>query len=496
MSNLLSVSDVVNVQISLAPVAAGYRSFGDMMILGSSAVIDVVQRMRFYAGLTGIAQDFGTTAPEYLAAQAFFGQSPQPSRLWIGRWAQAATAGLLHGAPLTAAQQVMANFTGITSGGFDIHIDGVDHQITGLNFSAALNLNGVAAIIQAALPSGVTCIWGATNKRFDIISSTTGTSSTVGYGAAPSSGADISTLLGLTAASGASAPVVGIAAETLLSCVNTLMNMSSAWYGLTVATATPPVDADHIAVATAINAAQLSRIYAVTTSESGSIDPTSSTDIGASLQTALLARCFVIYSTSSPYAAASALARLATIDYTVNNTTITMKFKQLPGVTPEQLTETAAVTLVSKNINVFASFQNGTQIFKEGVMSNGYFIDEVVNSDWFQNALQTDLYNVLYQSPTKTPQTDDGVNQLVTQAKATCARASNNGFLAAGVWTGPPIGKIKTNDVLPLGYFVYAPPVANQSPADREARKAPTLQILAKQAGAIHFANVLVSVNR
>jgi hypothetical protein len=503
MPNLLSVSDVVNVQVTLSPIAAQFRNFGDMLILGStSGVIDTSERLRLYTGITGVSQDFGTTTPEYLAAQAFFSQSPQPVRCYVGRWAQTASKGVLHGAPLTPAQQLLSNFTGITTGSLRISVDGVSHDFTGLNFSTALNMNGVAMLLQTALNAFTggfaTCVvlWNATYSRFDILSGTTGTSSSVSYGSVAASGVDTSTLLGLTAAAGASAPVIGIAAETLLAAVTTLMNQSSAWYGLTIAAVSTVADADHVAVAQAINAAQVSRIYAVTIQNPVAMDPTSSSDLGASLQTAQLSRVFSVYSSTGPYAAASALGRLASIDYSAQNSAITMKFKQLPGITPEQLTESQAATLQAKNINTFAAFMNGTQIFKEGVMANGYFIDERVNTDWFQNTLQTQIYNVLYQSPTKIPQTDDGINQLVTAAKLACVAGVNNGFIAPGVWNGPPIGKIRNADPLPLGYYIYAPSVDFQLQADREARKAPTMQILIKEAGAVHFANVVCNVNR
>jgi hypothetical protein len=69
-------------------------------------------------------------------------------------------------------------------------------------------------------------------------------------------------------------------------------------------------------------------------------------------------------------------------------------------------------------------------------------------------------------------------------------------MLAPGVWNGPTVGKISTGDTLSAGFYVYAPPVSTQSQADREARKAPVIQIACKFAGAVHFANVIVNCNR
>ena len=71
-----------------------------------------------------------------------------------------------------------------------------------------------------------------------------------------------------------------------------------------------------------------------------------------------------------------------------------------------------------------------------------------------------------------------------------------NGLFAPGIWTGPPVGNINTGTPLPLGYQIYAPLVATQAQADREARRAVPIAVYGKFAGAIHFANIAVTVNR
>ncbi|MFX5157774.1 DUF3383 family protein, partial [Acinetobacter baumannii] len=67
---------------------------------------------------------------------------------------------------------------------------------------------------------------------------------------------------------------------------------------------------------------------------------------------------------------------------------------------------------------------------------------------------------------------------------------------APGVWNSAGFGALKQGDTLAKGYYVYAPAIATQSQADREARKAVPFQVAAKEAGAIHTVDVLVTVNR
>ncbi|EBC2494115.1 DUF3383 family protein, partial [Salmonella enterica subsp. enterica serovar Newport] len=119
----------------------------------------------------------------------------------------------------------------------------------------------------------------------------------------------------------------------------------------------------------------------------------------------------VQYSTSSKYAALSAFGRAFTVNFNGSNTTITLKFKQEPGITYETLTTDQAAVLDAKNCNVFVYYQNDTAILQQGVMSSGDFFDERHGLDWLQNYVQTNLYNLLYTSTTKVPQTDAGVTR-------------------------------------------------------------------------------------
>jgi hypothetical protein len=136
----LNVSDIVSVSVNLQPTAAPTRNFGAFMIVGSSDVIDTNERIRQYSDLDGVAEDFGTTAPEYLAADLFFSQSPQPSILYVARWAQTASSGRLNGGVLTPTQQLMTAWTSITAGSMSIMVDGTAKPLSGLNFSSQTNL--------------------------------------------------------------------------------------------------------------------------------------------------------------------------------------------------------------------------------------------------------------------------------------------------------------------------------------------------------------------
>lgn len=285
--------------------------------------------------------------------------------------------------------------------------------------------------------------------------------------------------------------------ETLLEAVNALMDYN-AWYGLHLAVpeADYPNDADIITVSAAIEASTVSRIFGITTDEATILDAATTTDLASKLKAAKYSRTFIQYSTSSRYAALSAFARAFTVDFTGSNTTITLKFKQEPGITYETLGTSQANNLEAKNCNVYVYYENDTAILEQGVMSNGDFFDERHGLDWLQNAVQTADFNTLYTSTTKIPQTDAGTTTRIANIELVLDKAVQNGLFAPGKWTGGPMGQLNTGDMLTKGYYTWAENVDDQLQVDREARKGVPIQVAGKLAGAVHYGSVAITVVR
>jgi len=487
----LSVSRLVNVAINLSPLAAQRRSFGVLMVAGDSDVINGLERTRSYTDITSIATDFGLSAPEYLAAALYFSQSPKPANLMIGRWLRTATAGMLIGGILTTAEQSMVAWTAITTGSFVVSIDSVVKTLTTLNFSAQTTLNGVATVITTALAGAGTCTWNG--SRFQIVSATTGVLSLVSFATA-TTGTDISALLKFTAAL-ASPLVPGYAAETPSACTLALIDKSAAWYGLQFAAATMPTDDQSVDVSALIEAASPARIFGITATSTTVLDPLVTTDIASRLKTLLYKRSFVQYSANA-YAVASYFGRAFSVNFAANRSTITMMYKIEPGIVAETLTETQAQTLTAKRCNVFVNYNNDTAIIQNGVMSGLAYFDEMHGLDWYQDAVQNACYNLLYTSATKIPQTEDGINQIINVISGVCNESINNGLVAGGTWNADGFGQLVRGSYLKEGYYIYSQPLSLQAQADREARKAPPIQVALKLAGAVHSIDVLVNVNR
>jgi hypothetical protein len=603
MGSSLPIQRLINVSVNLTPQPAQMQNLNNLLILGASDIINVFERLRNYNSITQVAADFGTTSPEYLAAVLWFEQSPQPTVLSIGRWAQTATAGKLLGATLSAAGQAIAAWNAITTPGFLANIDGIPYAISPASFAAQTNLNGVAAAIQTALAASeasTTCVWNSVYNRFEFESGTTGIASSFNYTAASAAvgnaafsgqpapadtltlggtaitfvsalttgiqcligtnlaatlanlatlvngsadvnlvkfkavvnplniavyfvaktpgiggnsltmaklstvitltnmagatASDISVMLAATATSSGAYVAAGIAAESAAASVAIFDNMfGQGWYALQMPTA---VDADHLNVAAYIEAATNKHYYGVTTQEPAVLVATDTTNIAYKLQQLNYNRTMVQYSSSNPYAVASALARMLTTNYNGNNTVIALMYKQEPGITAETLAASQVSALESFNANVFLAYNNNTAIFEQGTSASGNFIDTVMGTDWLALDIQTSVYNLLYTSPNKIPQTDAGNGQIANTIESVCSQGVTNGLLAPGVWQSNGFGSLNTGDFLAKGFYVYTPPIASQSSTLRATRASVVFQVAAKLAGAIQTVNVIINVNR
>ena len=192
---------------------------------------------------------------------------------------------------------------------------------------------------------------------------------------------------------------------------------------------------------------------------------------------------------------ASAFAgRAFTTNFNGSNTCITMDLKDLAGVMPDTSLTTNQLTTCSKlGVDCYPSICG---IGKVRSNKSSQYFDQVYNSIWFVNALQTEYFNALATTPTKVAQTEAGMTYIKKRTGKVCAQAVINGYLAPGKWN-----KVDTfgnpddfhRNIQEFGYFQYTQPIAEQLQTERENRVAPLLQIAGKEAGAIHSGSVTIN---
>jgi len=188
--------------------------------------------------------------------------------------------------------------------------------------------------------------------------------------------------------------------------------------------------------------------------------------------------------------------RALSVNFSGSLTATTLHLKALVGINPDQtISQTELAKAQAAGVDVYVAIAGLPCLFTSG--ENSYF-DDVYNADWMAFALQVAGFNYLKQTNYKIPQTETGMTGLKDAYGKVCRQAVTNGVLGPGAWTSPDTVGNQADcirNVADVGYYVYSLPVNQQLQADRQARKAPVVQIAAKFAGAIHESDVVVNLN-
>ena len=194
--------------------------------------------------------------------------------------------------------------------------------------------------------------------------------------------------------------------------------------------------------------------------------------------------------------AAAYLSRAFAVNYSGSNTTLTMNLKDLTSIQADtNITETILNQCAKLGVDCFPSIEGLAKVISNA--QSGMYFDQVLNQIWFVNAVQRAVFNSLATTNTKIPQTEGGLETVRTAIRNVCAQAVINGFLAPGTWNGSDtFGDYEDfhRNIREFGYYEYHQPVSEQAQSEREQRQAPFWQIGGKEAGAVHSANILIYI--
>lgn len=201
-------------------------------------------------------------------------------------------------------------------------------------------------------------------------------------------------------------------------------------------------------------------------------------------------------SSPGPSGVISAAALLCSINFGASNSMLTLKFKALPGVTPDtSVDSTFASKLDDLGVNYYTHFGTKPMLAEGWMLGQVYWADEVIGLDWLKNKIQTDTFNA-FATLKKIALSDAGVATVKGYIDKVMRLADRNGLIGPGTWRGGPVGKLATGDYLENGYYIYAEPVASLSEDDLKMRKCPPITICAHLAGAVHSAKIIVETER
>ena len=173
-----------------------------------------------------------------------------------------------------------------------------------------------------------------------------------------------------------------------------------------------------------------------------------------------------------------------------------MNLKDLVGIEADtNISETILNQCAELGVDCFPSIEGLPKVVsnRQGTM----YFDQVANLIWFVNAIQTAVFNTLATTQTKIPQTEAGMEKIAKAVKSVCNQAVTNGYIAPGTWNSPDtFGNYDDfmRNIEEFGYYQYHQPIAEQAQSERENRQAPLWSIAIKESGAVHSANILITI--
>lgn len=158
----------------------------------------------------------------------------------------------------------------------------------------------------------------------------------------------------------------------------------------------------------------------------------------------------------------------------------TWALKTLAGIQPANLTSTQMRKLENLNLNYYTTCAD-RDITCDGKVTYGEWIDVIRFRDWLQNDMQKSIFDLFLRNQ-KVPYTDKGIGLVKNIMIASLKRGQNVGGIAETEYDAD-------GNEIP-GFKVSVPLAANITPAQKKSRKLSDCKFTGRLAGAIHAADV------
>lgn len=397
-------------------------------------------------------------------------------------------------AKLTSGEIALADLYNVTDGAMTLVMNGATVNLYGLNFAtygSSLTLNEVVQILTAAI--GSSGLVETSGQSIVISTSQQGADVTIGYASFASSITDLSSILALTQSTAASR-IDGYTPGGLVSEV-AFIQTAARCAGRSVFAWT--LDRQYRDTQDQKDfadwaEAQDQAYFSACTNSVQAYNTADTTNIGFYAHNKGYIKTSVMYHNNPQvYPDVSYAALALSVNYALENSTLTMKFKQLTGIETVPLTETQLSSLKARRINTYVSMGNSSSVVREGVQSaDSWFTDSHVNLSNYKEELQVEVFNVFMRNK-KVKYTSAGQDLLVS-----AAAKINNRYIRNGTFADR---EEETTDnetgytTLPACTITPAP-IYSATTSERANRVAPPIAIVAYEAGAFHSVAIDVTV--
>ncbi len=489
----IALANTINITIANTPSGLGEFNTNTICLFSNEKPLSVEPYI-WAISAQDIINEYGTDS---LTAKMAIGLFSPSQNLRTGRGQVLvfpyegvnATSATLTTQAITA--EVITAFQAVSNGDLTIEIDGQDYVATKLNFSAISQVDDIVTILNnIGLDVDISVV---NTNQIQFTSRNRGTNSNVTLKQTESGeGTD---LYGETLLNGATATVTAGANVSGTKLSEAIAQAQEVGYFGCILTTQTCDNAAIVENAKYINSTD--HIYLETTNSLKNIST-----LGAEIQSAGLTKTHILaYSPKGTAGAKEALATYATevqsVNYSGNNTVLTMNLKELTGITPDtNLTQTYFNLAKQYGVDIYGSTEGLSCVYS---FDNGAYVDEITTDLWLKKVLEVRGFNYLKQTNSKIPQTESGMVGLKSAYEQACIQGVRNGSFAPGEWNGAiPFGNPDDfiRNIRETGYYIYSLPIAQQVQAEREDRIAPVVQIALKRSGAMHSSDVLVTIQR
>ena len=490
----LDISEIVDVSTEVFAGGSAAGEFGKGLLLTEDSTLDGggANKIQEFRDKSAVDAKFPAGSEPRAAASAWFGQEPYPKPLMIGRWNKAALVAtkLVGGTPASTG-----DLKAVTSGSFVL-----GETTFTVNLSSGNNYAAQATLIQTQIRAATGIFAGATvayaNGRFTL--TLAGADKLLGNGglAANGSTGTLADQLGWSDSGGGIYHEGGPREQNAEDALANIRGINDGWYFLFLE-AKYAGDAENVDVQ---NWAQSNgKMFFSTSNESASLNTGETASELAQVCATEASRGVAIYTEEENYIAASAAARLSSVDFDQVDSAITLNLQSMPGMTTSEISATQKTELDRKRANYYVRFGNLSRFATGATPKPGIWADVRYFLDWLNNRVQNEIFNLLA-SGTRIPATTGGTAELVDAIYAVLELGVRSGHLAPGKVSETLAGAIRSatgntrfDGNLTNGYLVYATPIADMSKADREARKAPPIKIWCKGSSAFHSADIAIT---
>lgn len=419
----MDLKQIINIQITRGNQTVTQAGFGVPLVLGSSATF--AERVRSYATMDAVADDFDESDLEFKWAQALFSQTLVPDKIMIGKRDAAV-------AQISTLTPTVANTASYT-----VTINGVAHTITS-------DADATAAEIVAAL---IAAINGGTQAANVTASGTTTLIVTSDNAGVPYS----------ISASNNIAIVATTANHGVQDDIETVQQADNTWYCLLL---TSRLSYEILQAASYMETQK--KIFLACTSDAD-VKTTSTTDVGSVLKQRSYRRTSLFWSGDQANGPEAAWAGRKLPN---SPGAEAWRYANLAGIAADNLTDTEITNLDAKNVNYYVTVA-GVPVTQKGKVAQGDWIDNTRFVDWVEAQIQENIFALLI-SVEKVPYTDGGVATIEAVIRAQLDR----GVRVGGIAKDPP-------------YTVSFPKVATISPQDKADRLLPDGTFSFTLAGAV-----------